>query len=100
MTLHATRDGDQVTVHTTYGPVKNTITEQAGHVAHFHAQLGSVLGDDKLDFRPVPEERARQGYERYRASAGGVSKFTGDALPAFDDQDDEIKGHWIAAFTE
>jgi hypothetical protein len=100
MTLHATRDGKNVKVHITYGPVTAAVEEEAGHVAHFHAQLGNLLGDDKLNFKPVPEERARQGYERYRQHAGGVSKFTGDPLPAFDDQDDDIKGHWIAAFTE
>jgi hypothetical protein len=92
MTLHATRDGEKVTVHTTYGPITNQVTEDAGHVEHFHRQLGNLLKS--------PEDRARDGYERYREHAGGVSKFTGDPLPAFDDQDDEIKSHWIAAFTE
>jgi hypothetical protein len=92
MTLHATRDGEKVTVHTTYGPITNQVTEDAGHVENFHRQLGNLLKS--------PEDRARDGYERYREHAGGVSKFTGDPLPAFDDQDDEIKSHWIAAFTE
>jgi len=95
MTLHATRDGKNVKVHITYGPVSASVEEEAGHVAHFHAQLGALIGN-------VPgftEQRARAGYERYREHAGGVSKFSGQALPSWDDQDDETKGHWVAAFT-
>jgi hypothetical protein len=46
------------------------------------------------------QDRARDGYERYREHAGGVSKFSGDVLPSFDDQDEDVRAHWIAAFTE
>lgn len=100
MTLHATREGKNVKVHITYGPVTAAVEEEAGHVAHFHAQLGNLLGADKRNFQPVPEERARQGYERYAASAGGVSAVSGDPLPSWDEQAPEIRGHWVAAFTE
>lgn len=92
MTLHATREGENITVHTTYGPITNKVTEHAGHVESFHRQLTGLLKS--------PEERAAAGYERYRQHAGGVSKFTGDELPAFDDQDEEVRAHWVAAFTE
>jgi hypothetical protein len=95
MTLVANRDERDpklIVVRTTYGPITNEVREDAGHVEAFHRQLGRVLKS--------PEDRARAGYERYREHAGGVSKFTGDALPAFDDQDEEIRGHWVAAFTE
>jgi hypothetical protein len=51
------------------------------------------------DAEQSPEDRARAGYERYRAHAGGISKFTGTPLPAYDDQDPDIRAHWIAAFT-
>jgi hypothetical protein len=92
MTLHATRDGENVTVHITSGPVLASVTEDEGHVRSFWGQLGNLLHS--------AEDRARAGYERYRDHAGGVSKFTGDPLPGFDDQDDEIRAHWIAAFSE
>ena len=92
MTLHATREGENVTVHITYGPVTASVTEQKGHARSFWGQLGNLLH--------APEDRARAGYERYRAHAGGVSKFTGDELPSFDEQDEDVRAHWIAAFTE
>lgn len=95
MTLHATREGENVKVHITYGPVSASVEEHAGHVMHFHSQLGGLIAD-------VPgyaAARAQAGYERYREHAGGVSKFYGDALPSWDDQDEETKGHWVAAFT-
>jgi hypothetical protein len=92
MTLHATREGETVTVNITYGPVSASVVEQEGHARSFWGQLGNLLH--------TPEDRARNGYERYRDHADGVSKFTGDALPSFDEVDDDIRGHWIAAFTE
>jgi hypothetical protein len=101
MTLHATRDGEKITIGGNLHAdlvvqdsrvTQVSITEDVMHVRHFWSQLGRLLH--------TPEDRARDGYERYREHAGGVSKFTGDPLPAFDDQDDEIKSHWIAAFTE
>ena len=45
MTLHATRNGQQVTVHTTYGPVENKITEDVGHIRGFWQQLGKHLDE-------------------------------------------------------
>lgn len=36
-------------------------------------------------------------YEAYCKAVGGVSKFTGDTLPAFEDQDPEIVAAWEAA---
>ena len=95
MTLHATREGENVTVNITYGPVRASVEEHAGHVVHFHRQLGTLLAD-------VPSyatERAAAGYERYRQHAGGVSKFTGDTLPSWDEQDEETRSHWVAAFS-
>lgn len=93
MTISASREGENIKLHYTYGPATVDISEHAGDMKHVHAQIGDLLGRD-------PETRAREGYERYRQHTGGVSKFTGDRLPAFDEQDDEIKGHWVAAFTE
>jgi len=95
MTLVANRDERDpklIVVRTTYGPITNEVREDEGHVRSFWGQLGRVLH--------TPEDRARAGYERYREHAGGVSKFTGDELPAFDDQDEEVRAHWVAAFTE
>jgi hypothetical protein len=52
MTLHATRDGQRVTIHGNTGvdvSVRNSqlaqadITEDAGHVRWFHKQLGELL---------------------------------------------------------
>jgi hypothetical protein len=96
MTLHATREGKMVTVHTTYGPVSASVTEEAGHVAHFHAQLGGLLGDDAL--KPSAEQRAREGHARFAASVDAAGEVS--PQPAFDEQPEEIRNHWIAAFTE
>lgn len=98
MTMTASRDGGNVKFGITYGPVSASVTEDPGHARSFHGQLGRLL--DGIEGVKDAEGRARDGYERYRRHAGGVSKFTGAALPAFDDQDDEVKGHWVAAFTE
>jgi hypothetical protein len=95
MTLVANRDERDpkvIVVRTTYGPITNEVREDEGHVRAFWGQLGRVLH--------TPEDRARAGYERYREHAGGVSKFTGDHLPGFDDQDEEVRAHWVAAFDE
>jgi hypothetical protein len=101
MTLHATREGEKVTIHgnihldvkVTDGRVfEFAVTEDARHVKGLWGQLGNLLH--------TPQDRARDGYERYREHAGGVSKFTGDVLPSFDDVDEDVRAHWIAAFTE
>lgn len=39
----------------------------------------------------------RVAYDAYCESVGGVSKFTGDKLPEFYDQDPEIKLAWVNA---
>jgi hypothetical protein len=96
MTLHATREGDKVKVHITSGPVTASVEEHAAHLTYFHAQLGTLLAD----VQGYGAARAQAGYERYREHAGGVSKFSGHALPSWDDQDEETQGHWVAAFTE
>jgi hypothetical protein len=54
MTLHATRDGQQVTVHSTYGPATHKITEDAQHVRGFHRQLGDLL--DQADAERAEHE--------------------------------------------
>lgn len=51
MTLHATREGENITVHATYGPMTFKITERAGHIGHFWSQLGGLLQDNE---KPVP----------------------------------------------
>lgn len=43
MTLHATREGENITIHATSGPVTFTITEYAGIVGHFWGHLGELL---------------------------------------------------------
>lgn len=95
MTLHAARKGENVTVNITYGPVTASVEEHPAHARSFHGQLGRLL--DEVEGKD-PEQRAREGYERYRAHADFRSKFTGEPLPAFDDQDPDIKAHWVAAF--
>jgi hypothetical protein len=93
MTISATRaHAGTIVVRLTYGPITAEVREGDSDVRAFWGQLGRVLHS--------PEDRARAGYERYRDHAGGVSRFTGDPLPAFDDQDEETRGHWIAAFAE
>ena len=58
MTLHATRDGQEITVHGNTGvevAVKNSqlhhvgITEIAQHVEYFHGQLGRLLAEAKAE---------------------------------------------------
>lgn len=58
MTLHATREGQNVTVHANTGvdvEVRNShvvtvkVTEVAQHVEHFHAQLGRLLEEAKAE---------------------------------------------------
>ena len=57
MTLHATRQGQRITVHTTYGPVKNEVTENAGHVEGFYRQLGVLLGEAEQERQMVGENK-------------------------------------------
>lgn len=48
----------------------------------------------------VLAEQVRAGYERYRASSGGVSPFCdGVALPAFEELAPEVRQHWEAVFS-
>lgn len=58
MTLHATRDGQAVTVHANTGvdvDVRNShvstvkVTENAQHVEYFHRQLGELLEAAKAE---------------------------------------------------
>ena len=43
---------------------------------------------------------ARRFWDAYCASAGGVSKFTGDPLPEWDAVDSDIREHWRAVARE
>jgi len=66
MTLHATRDGQKITVHGNTGTevlVQNghvqhvRITEDAQHVKYFHDQLGKLLdaaGEREAAAQPAP----------------------------------------------
>ena len=58
MTLHATRDGQKITIHGNTGvdfKVTNShlegvhISEDARHVEYFHGQLGTLLADAKAE---------------------------------------------------
>jgi hypothetical protein len=69
MTLHATRDGQRITVHTTYGPVTNAVTEDAGHVRGFATQLGQLL--DAAD--EEREERAAR-HHGHPHNEGGLAE--------------------------
>lgn len=85
----------QVIVRTTYGIVTNEVQEDRGHVASFWAQLGRLLAQHPEH----AEGAARDNYERYCRSAGGVSAVSGEPLPAWDEQDERIRGHWLATVT-
>jgi hypothetical protein len=72
MTLHATREGQKVTIHGNIGVdlkvasshvSEVTITEEAQHVRNFHTQLGQIL--DEAD-----AERAQPEAEEPRHSGG------------------------------
>jgi hypothetical protein len=56
VTLHATRQGENVTVHCTYGPIVTAISEHHSDVRQFHAQLGDLLD--------AAEEEHVQGHVR------------------------------------
>ncbi len=43
------------------------------------------------------DEPGEIAYNAYCESVGGVSKFTGEKLPAFADQDADIRRAWHAA---
>jgi hypothetical protein len=34
---------ERIVVRTTYGPITNEVTEDIGHVKHFHEQLGRLI---------------------------------------------------------
>jgi hypothetical protein len=36
---------ERIVVRTTYGPVTNEVTEDIGHVKHFHEQLGRLIAE-------------------------------------------------------
>jgi hypothetical protein len=89
-------DERAVEVHCTHGPIAISVTEDRGHVASFWSQLGRLLHSSP----ELREARARAGYERYARSAGGVSAVSGDTLPTWDEQAEEIREHWRNAFAE
>lgn len=104
MTLHATRDGQTITVHGNTGTevlvqdghVRHVrITEDAQHVRFFHRQIGALLDDieGKNDDGKTPGQHA---YEAYSKHVGGVS-VKGDELPAWDGQLVGIREAWAAA---
>jgi hypothetical protein len=92
MTLHATREGENVTIHCTYGPVTFQVSEHEGHVAHFWWQLGKLLAEDPAH----REAHAEAAYMRYCAHAGGKSVH-GEDLPLWGDAPEEVREHWRAA---
>lgn len=67
MTLHATREGKNITVHGNTGVtvlVENShvqharITENHQHVKYFHAQLGKLLDEAEAEEQQDQESRA------------------------------------------
>lgn len=57
MTLHATRDGQHITVHHTSGPSQVHVTEDVQHTRVFHRQLGELLDEAEAEReKPAPEE--------------------------------------------
>lgn len=64
MTLHATRDGQQITIHGNTGVevlVQNShltharVTEHAQHVEYFHRQLGELIAAARAEREAVPQ---------------------------------------------
>lgn len=64
MTMHATRDGEKITVHGNTGVdvsvVKSQlawvkITEDYRHLEWFHSQLGELIAAAKAEFTPAAE---------------------------------------------
>jgi hypothetical protein len=53
MTLWATREGKQVTVHAGHGPIKFEITEDAGHLRSFWGQLGREIEEAEKHGKPL-----------------------------------------------
>lgn len=45
MTLWAAKDGKNVKVQCTYGPITFAVTEDPAHVRVFHDELGKVLAE-------------------------------------------------------
>lgn len=94
MTLFANRQGSIVKVQCTYGPTLFSVEEDERSAAAFWSQLGRLLAEK-------PEHahaRAREGYQRYVEHSGGKSVH-GEDLPDWDSQSDEVRQHWIAAFS-
>lgn len=96
MTLFANRDEHtgNVKVQCTYGPTSFAVDEDPRSARAFHGQLGRLL--DEVEGR-TPEQRARDAHGRFAASVVAAG---GSEQPAFDEQPDEIRQHWIAALTE
>jgi len=47
----------------------------------------------------TPEQRAKAGYDRYFDDCGGRSVH-GEQLPLWEDQHEDVRAHWTAAFDE
>jgi len=47
MTLHATRDGENITIH--HSPSDTHVTEHRSHVRYFHSELGKLLDAAEQD---------------------------------------------------
>ena len=92
MTLWASRKEDIITVQCIYGPTIFKVEERLSDAKAFLTNLTRVVDEPA-------EDRAQKGYERYFTDCGGKSVH-GDPLPAWSEQDEKIRRHWIAAFTE
>ncbi len=92
MTFSASRKDDTVTIRCTYGPIAIDVDEGLAGAQHLLWSLNQLVGEPA-------EYRAKRGYERYFGHCGGVS-VNGEQLPAWEAQREEIRQHWIAAFTE
>lgn len=63
MTLHSTVNdgGKTISIHSTYGPARFTITEDLGHVRSFWAELGRRIEEAEHDAAAVAERLAQGG---------------------------------------
>ena len=92
MTFSVTRERDMIIVQVVSGGVVVKASEYRGHMLSFWHDLGKHVVDNV-------EDRAKSGYQRYCVDCGGVS-VNGDVLPYWDDLPEQIRHHWVAAFTE
>jgi hypothetical protein len=95
MTLHATREGDEITVHYTYGSGQFQVREHAGHASAFWGQLGWLLAQDPAH----REARARNVYNRYREHANGKA-VGGSPIPVWDMATEAVREHWRHAVSD